>query len=424
VAFRKDQFRLALINWHRRYGRDLPWRRTRDPYAILVSEVMLQQTQVATVIRFYHEWLRRFPDFASLAMASENQVLRSWQGLGYYARARNLHATAKVIMDRHGGKFPRAINQLEQLPGIGKYTARAIASFAFDETVPIVEANTARVLARLFNFRGSIDSHQGQRTLWQNAANLLPKHGIATFNSALLDLGALICVARKPKCDVCPVHQFCRAKNPAALPVRNSRPKLKQLLEKHALIVNRGQILLEQSCRRWRGMWVLPPLGIDCLTPSDSQPWPVYQSVFPFTHHRVTLCVYRCAVPKRITPGQRWFGSIEQVAMPSPHRRALTALLPAAFSMQNEQHESPGNGTQKRDRNPKGAQSWKPISRCSRADSTTIIFATEPTIVRLPANVVARASSFHINATKVGGQALDSRRCKRSRQCRERNTGK
>jgi A/G-specific adenine glycosylase len=288
---------------------------------------MLQQTQVATVIPYYYKWLRRFPDFASLARASENEVLRAWQGLGYYARARNLHATAKTVMDRHGGKFPREIAQMRQLSGIGKYTAHAVASFSFDQSVAIVEANTGRVLARLFNFRESIDSDAGRKTLWQYATSLLLKSDAATFNSALLDLGALICVARKPKCDVCPVEAFCRAKNPAALPVRNSRPETKQLIEMHALIVRRGRILLEQSLYRWRGMWILPPLVIDGLKRPRFQRPPVYESVFPFTHHRVTLSVYRRRAPKRIAPGQRWFGSIEEIAMPSPHRRAAQSLI-------------------------------------------------------------------------------------------------
>jgi len=320
-------FRRSLVRWYHDHDRDLPWRRTRDPYAILVSEFMLQQTQVATVIPYYHKWLRRFPDFGSLARASENEVLRAWQGLGYYARARNLHATAKTVISRHGGNFPRRIEQMRQLSGIGKYTAHAVASFAFDRSVPIVEANTARVLARLFNLRESIDSDAGRKTLWQHAASLLPKSEATTFNSALLDLGALICVSRKPKCDVCPVKGFCRAKNPAALPVRNSRPKTKKLIEKHALIVRRGRILLEQSRRRWRGMWILPPVAPDCLEQPRFQPHPVYESVFPFTHHRVTLSVCRRPVPKRIAPGQRWFGSIEEVAMPSPHRRAAQSLI-------------------------------------------------------------------------------------------------
>jgi len=320
-------FRHSLVRWYRRNGRDLPWRRTRDPYAILVSEFMLQQTQVATVIPYYYKWLCRFPDFASLARASENEVLHAWQGLGYYARARNLHATARTVMDRHGGNFPREIEQMRQFSGIGKYTAQAVASFAFDQSVPIVEANTRRVLARLFNLRESIDSAAARKTLWQRAATLLPKSDAAVFNSALLDLGALICLPLKPKCDLCPVKAFCRAKDPAALPVRKSRPETKQLIEMHALIVRRGRILLEQSRHRWRGMWILPPLVIDCLEQSRVERRPIYESVFPFTHHRVTLSVYRRPVPKRIAPGQQWCGSIEEVAMPSPHRRAAQTLI-------------------------------------------------------------------------------------------------
>ena len=288
---------------------------------------MLQQTQVATVIPYYHKWLRRFPDFGSLARASENEVLRAWQGLGYYARARNLHSTAKRVVDRHGGNFPREIAQMRQLSGIGKYTAHAVASFAFNQSVPIVEANTGRVLARLFNLRESIDSHPGRKMLWQHAASLLPKSEVATFNSALLDLGALICVSRKPRCNACPVGAFCRAKNPAAVPVRNSRPETKRLIETHALIVRRGRILLEQSRHRWRGMWILPRLQPDCLGQRRFQRRPVYESVFPFTHHRVTLSVFRRPAPRRIAPGQQWFGSIQEVAMPSPHRRAAQSLI-------------------------------------------------------------------------------------------------
>jgi A/G-specific adenine glycosylase len=300
---------------------------------------MLQQTQVATVIPYYHDWLRRFPDFRSLARASENEVLRAWQGLGYYARARNLHTIAKMLCDRLGGNFPREIEQMRKLPGVGKYTAHAVASFAFDQPVPIVEANTARVLARLFNLHESIDSDAGRKTLWQCGASLLPQSNSATFNSALLDLGALVCVARKPKCDICTVKAFCRAKNPGALPVRKPRPEMKRLVEFHALIIRQGRILLEQSRNRWRGMWILPPLKPDRFF----QKRPVYESVFPFTHHRVTLSVYRCTAPKRIAPEQQWFGSLEEVAMPSPHRRAIDALLDAGCSVKREQQKNSGN---------------------------------------------------------------------------------
>src|SRR5204862_4869730 len=274
-------FRRSLLDWYRRYGRDLPWRGTRDPYAILVSEFMLQQTQVSTVIPYYNEWLYRFPDFAALARASENDVLHAWQGLGYYARARNLHATARAVVNRRHGRFPRSVEQIRLFPGIGKYTAHAVASFAFHESVPIVESNTARVFTRLFNFRKPIDSDMGRKRLWQNAAMLVPKANALTYNSALIDLGALVCVPRQPKCGVCPVKKFCRAKNPETLPVRKSRLCPTRLVEKHAFVVRQGKILLQQSSKRWRGMWILPPLQ----TSVSGQP--LHISTFPFTHHRV-----------------------------------------------------------------------------------------------------------------------------------------
>ncbi len=159
-------FRRSLLNWYRQNARDLPWRRTADPYAILVSEFMLQQTQVATVIPYYDEWLRRFPDFATLAAASENDVLHAWQGLGYYARARYLHAAAQFVMQNFGGELPADTAKIAQLPGVGRYTAGAIASFAFDLPEPIVDANIARVLARLTNYKIPIDTSAGRAHLW------------------------------------------------------------------------------------------------------------------------------------------------------------------------------------------------------------------------------------------------------------------
>ena len=322
-------FQRPLLRWLRRYGRNLPWRRTRDPYAILVSEFMLQQTQVATVIPYYDEWLRRFPDFASLARASENDVLRAWQGLGYYARARNLHATAKAVVHRRRGRFPRSIEQMQKLPGIGKYTAHAVASFAFNQSVPIVEANTARVLTRLFNLRKAIDSVAGRTTLWEHAASLLSKSNARIYNSALMDLGALVCIPRKPNCGICPVKKFCLAKNPKTLPVRKSRPRTTRLVEKHAFVVRQGKILLEQSSKRWRGMWILPPLKLDGLKPSSSQQRPLYTSVFPFTHHRATLQVFRHGAQEITNEQRRWFRirSLDSVPIPSPHLRAITDLL-------------------------------------------------------------------------------------------------
>jgi A/G-specific adenine glycosylase len=321
--------RRSLLRWYRRHGRDLPWRRTSDPYAILVSEFMLQQTQVSTVIPYYDEWLGRFPDFASLARASENDVLHAWQGLGYYARARNLHATAKRVVSQHGGRLPRSVDQMQQLPGIGKYTAHAVGSFAFNQPVPIVEANTARVLARLFDSRDSIDSVAGRKTLWQYGAMLSPKSNVRIYNSALTDLGALVCTPRELKCGICPVKKFCCAKNPEMLPVRKSRSRTTRLVEKHAFVVRQGKILLEQSSRRWRGMWILPPLEVDCFKESSFRRGATYNSVFPFTNHRVALKVYAERPRKIAKQSQRWIRtkSLRSIPIPSPHRRALQYLL-------------------------------------------------------------------------------------------------
>ena len=317
-----SKFQRQILRWYRKNGRDLPWRRTRDPYAILVSEIMLQQTQVITVVPYYKSWLRRFPTFAALAGASENDVLHSWQGLGYYARARKLHATARLVTDRYRGHFPRAIGEMQKLPGIGKYTAHAIATFAFNQSVPIVEANVSRVLSRVFELRNPIDSNEGRSILWNYAAMLLPGTAATEYNSALLDLGALICLPRKPKCEICPVKNLCCAKDPELLPVKRPRPETKRLIEKHIFVKRKNRILLESAEHRWRGMWILPPLN------GSSKTGPaIYESIFPFTNHRITLKVFPAR--SRRDRSQRWFAEheLDSIPMPSPHRRAIEQLL-------------------------------------------------------------------------------------------------
>jgi A/G-specific adenine glycosylase len=319
-------FRRALLSWYRQNARDLPWRRTADPYAILVSEFMLQQTQVATVIPYYEEWLRRFPDFATLAAASENDVLHAWQGLGYYSRARNLRATAIAVMEKHDGVFPRDLAAIQALPGIGRYTANAIATFAFDQSVPIVEANIARVLSRLFNLQTPIATSAGREHLWSAASQLLPRRRAGQHNSAIMELGALVCGAR-PKCEICPVKIFCRATEPELLPRKKARPALEFRTEHHGFTLRRHRVLLEQSQDRWRGMWILPRLT---SRPATSQP--VHRLEFPFTHHRITLAVYahESAVPE--SPARNWFPvtKLSSIPIPSPHRRALNKLLSRA----------------------------------------------------------------------------------------------
>jgi A/G-specific adenine glycosylase len=314
-------FRRSLLRWYRKNGRDLPWRRTADPYAILVSEFMLHQTQVSTVVPYYNEWLRRFPDFAALAAAPDNDVLHAWQGLGYYRRARNLHAIAKVVQDRHDGILPRDPAAIREFPGIGRYTANAIATFAFDQSVPVVETNITRLLARVFNYTKPVDSAAGRDAIWRIAAAIVPTTGARIYNSALMDLAALVCRTR-PKCQICPVRKFCRAIKPEALPRKKARLPVREITERHAWIRNRRGLLLEQSPRRWRGMWILPSVR----STSDR---PIHTSVFPFTNHRVTLQVFDRPARKIDHRHQRWFSTraLETIPIPSPHRRAIVDLL-------------------------------------------------------------------------------------------------
>ena len=270
------EFRRSLQRWFRLSGRDLPWRRTRDPYAILVSEFMLQQTQVATVIPYYQRWLKRFPDFTALAHASESDVLHAWQGLGYYARARNLHAAGKFVEENCGGQLPLDTARIAQLPGVGRYTAGAIASFAFDRSEPIVEANIARVLARLTNWDTSDRCRCGPGLIFgAPRQSLLPAKNARDHNSALMDLGAMICLPRRPRCDACPVRRFCRAVEPELLPRKKATRATVYLTEHHAFTRERNRVLLEQSHDRWRGMWILPRLQ---ATPRRQ---PLVKLVFP-----------------------------------------------------------------------------------------------------------------------------------------------
>jgi A/G-specific adenine glycosylase len=285
---------------------------------------MLQQTQVATVVPYYHEWLRRFPTFRALALASENDVLHAWQGLGYYTRARNLHATAKIVVQKYQGRFPADPDEMIKLPGLGRYTANAVATFAFGRSVPIVEANTARLLSRLFNITQPIDSAPGREDLWQRAAILVPKTSAARFNSALMDLGALVCVAHEPQCDICPVRRHCRAKDPNSLPIKKTRPQMQRLTESHVFVARENKILLEHCRRRWRGMWMLP-----VVWPKSTGARAIHTSVFPFTNHRITLRVFDHVAAITANAHHRWFPkhTLASIPIPSPHRRALHALL-------------------------------------------------------------------------------------------------
>ena len=226
----------ALIEWFEENGRDYPWRRTRDPYAVLVSEIMLQQTRIATVLsrRYFENWLEKFPDVHSLAVAAEADILKAWEGLGYYRRARNLQRAARAVVEDFGGEFPTSAEEIQQLPGVGRYTAGAVASFAAGERAAIVDGNIARVLSRIFDYHDIVDSTAGQRQLWQWAEALLPENGAdgdeaRHYNSGLMELGQSLCSKAEPKCHSCPVASFCATRTPAALPCKKAAAKIEAI---------------------------------------------------------------------------------------------------------------------------------------------------------------------------------------------------
>jgi len=267
-------FRRRLPAWFGRHARKLAWRRNRDPYAVWVSEIMLQQTQVGTVTGYYDRFLAAFPTIKALAAADEHDVLRLWEGLGYYRRARQLQQAAKIIVAEHGGKFPTDREIVRRLPGIGRYTAGAVLSIAFDAREPILEANTLRLLSRLLAYDGDPRSTEGQRLLWAMADAVLPRRDSGRMNQALMELGSEVCTARAPQCEVCPVAVLCRA-NQQGRQVEIPRPKQKRTIEAvreaAVLVRRRGRVLLlrwPEGRRFWR-LWYFPRFPIDSERPAE-----------------------------------------------------------------------------------------------------------------------------------------------------------
>jgi len=266
------KFQRALLAWYDKNRRDLPWRipfsrpargscpTTPHPYQVLLSEAMLQQTQVATVIPYFHRFLARFPTLSDLASADQQEVLRLWQGLGYYSRARNLHACAQKVMTDHDGEIPSEVDALLNLPGIGRYTAGAIASLAYDRRAPILDGNVMRVLCRIDQIETDPRERAIQARLWSRAKEILPQRRVGDFNSALMELGAMVCTPKNPQCPVCPVNQHCQAAA-SGIQDRIPIPKKSKPIPRHVryvLCIRHSQhFLIEQrpSKGRWGGMW-------------------------------------------------------------------------------------------------------------------------------------------------------------------------
>ncbi len=254
-----------LLTWYRVNKRKLPWRDLprRDPYAVWVSEIMLQQTRVETVIPYFEKWMRLFPTIQILAAASEQEVLNVWEGLGYYNRARNLHKAAQIVTEKYHGELPRDLSELHKLPGIGRYTVGAIASMAFGMDEPTLDGNLRRVFARLFDVTEPADSPAGEKTLWKLAAENLPKGAAGDYNQALMDLGATICLPKNPRCSICPLMRLCKARIASTQeqrPVLKPKKKTPHVIHAAGAIVQRGRVLLARRPSKGLlgGLWEFP----------------------------------------------------------------------------------------------------------------------------------------------------------------------
>lgn len=268
-----DRLRERLIDWYAQARRDLPWRADSDPYRILVSEMMLVQTTVAAVVPHFTRFLERFPNVEALARADEARVLMAWEGLGYYRRARQLHAAARAVVDAHGGRFPRDPEAVRALPGVGRYIAGALLSMAFDHPEPVLEANTQRVLARWLAWRGDLKTAATRARLWEAAERLVPPTGAGKFNQAFMELGALVCTPRAPRCLVCPVADDCRARLLGlqdSLPRTTPKPPPLAGAEACALVRHEGRLLVLRRGpgRLWHGFWEFPTVHTSGADPA------------------------------------------------------------------------------------------------------------------------------------------------------------
>lgn len=344
-----SQFAQTLIEWQTRHGRhDLPWQASRDPYTVWLSEIMLQQTQVETVIPYYQRFLARFPTLESLASATVDEVLALWSGLGYYARARNLHRAAREVMTRHEGRFPQHSAAIAELPGIGRSTAAAIAAFCFGERAAILDGNVKRVLARHAGIEGFPGTRAVEQSMWALAESLLPSEGVDRYTQAMMDLGATVCTRSRPQCPRCPLASTCVAHRkgresqlPTPRPARVVPERHSRVLLAHGEL---GVLLLRRPDHGiWGGLHTLPEipdgmdadayaqsLGLRCSGPAV----PLAPVRHAFTHFRLTLEAQRCEVSGSALHDPRWrwadAAAWDELGLPAPIRRLLDDLPAAA----------------------------------------------------------------------------------------------
>lgn len=325
------EFRDALGNWFSAEGKDFPWRRIRDPYAVLVSEMMLQQTRVATVLGkgYYTRFLGEFPDVAALAAADDTRLLKAWEGLGYYRRARMLRDTAVAVIAEHGGIFPEDESALLALPGVGPYTAAALLSFSFGKPSALVDGNVSRVLSRLMDDASPIDLPKTLKRHRDWALALCDPANPRRHHYAMMELGQTICRPGVPRCEACPVARFCKTSAPQNLPVKKKRAAVTEVTERAIWIRNaEGNILLhKESGSRRNGLWKLPLM---CAETCASLPL-LFQDIYPITRYKVRLEIYGAADGDAITPaeGDEWIPQerLGSLPMAAPFRRALVRLL-------------------------------------------------------------------------------------------------
>jgi A/G-specific adenine glycosylase len=341
-------FASRLITWQKIHGRhDLPWQKTTDPYAIWVSEIMLQQTQVSAVVAYYSKFMMRFPTISTLAIATQDEVLQHWSGLGYYSRARNLHHAAQTIMHEHGGQFPQDFVAIQTLPGIGRSTAAAIASFAFNQVQTILDGNVKRVLTRHFAVAGWPGTLKIEKQLWTLAESLLPKTEMVAYTQGLMDLGATLCTRSKPKCGSCPLNNSCEAYKQnlvSTLPTPKPRKAIPEKQITMLILMHGNEVLLEKRPPSgiWGGLWSFPEteatdnfsaishdkFGINVQI---DQPLPILSHAF--THFKLHILPQPLQITKRLTQtkesGQVWLSLEDAIdaAIPTPVRKILLALI-------------------------------------------------------------------------------------------------